>query len=194
MNRFAVSVDKKALQDQADILFLLASEVYGDDAPNASRLLSGAGNLLYGILVRINKTTHENVIVKAGGTEAWPKSSDEFGGYEAARQEVIKIRNEPRKDLRFYQALGAIATLVECEVELDEERVWDLLMNDSRYATSFLDYDLVSIEDVFVEDERAYVVVEDEYYDVEDQESRRTFEIVHAKPGLDDSGLDFEEL
>jgi hypothetical protein len=30
--------------------------------------------------------------------------------------------------------------------------------------------------------------------DVEDQESRRTFEIVHAKPGLDDSGLDFEEL
>jgi hypothetical protein len=54
---------------------------------------------------------------------------------------------------------------------------------------------MASLVDVHIDSAgRAFVVAEDTFYDVEDPESRRTFAIVHATPGLDNSGIDFEEL
>jgi hypothetical protein len=47
---------------------------------------------------------------------------------------------------------------------------------------------------VFQQGNRIFVSIDDEYYDVDDPESYRTFELVQATPGIDNSGFDFEEI
>ena len=78
---------------------------------------------------------------------------------------------------------------------LDEDIIWDLLVEQSEYARSFPDPFLVTIDVGITDDDgRAFITIEDRYYQVGDPEARRTFAIVHATPGVDCSGIDFEEL
>lgn len=192
----AVSVDM--LRDQIDALFYLQANLFSD-WPEIEEALRGAGNFLYSIYEEYELGYEQDIIIEGFGGRSDNKYTHEQ--FVRAAQDVRALLNQSKESSKFYfvrRGLStSLATKYEEEFILDDDFVWDLLVEQSGYARSFPDPDKVDITDIGIDEEddrRAYVTVEDYYYQTEDPEANRTFAIVHASPGVDNSGIDFEEL
>lgn len=176
-------IDEGGLQDQADILFNVADNLLSDQKEIVT-LLHGAGNLLVAIWQELDDG-NEVKIVKGFQRDA-------EGDYDWALSEIeVLLRkrdgflSSPRRGIYFIN---------ECEVEVDEGLIWDLLVEQSNFFQGAEDTGLIDVESATEDDGSIFVIVEDGNYQVDDPEARRSFAMVRATPGLDSSGIDFEEL
>ena len=76
------------------------------------------------------------------------------------------------------------------ELFFDQATLEDLL-DESEYGASLVEW---TKTEVAIQGGRVYLTIEDEYYQVEEPESRRTFSVLAAFPGVKGSGVIFEEL
>lgn len=175
-------VDEGGLQDQADIIFNVADDLLSDQ-PEIVRLLHGAGNLLIAIWGELDDG-NEVKIVKGF-------QQDAEGDYDSAYAEVDALQ---RKRNGFFLTVKGINFIEECVTGVTEDLIRKLLVEQSHFFRGMCDPSLIDIAPVCQDDGRAFVIVEDRNYQVDDPEARRTFAMVRATPGLDNTGIDFEEL